>query len=290
MRWRCAARSSWRWRGWGRVARIRWSARSLLRGDDVGRRRLARRVRAGRTRRSSRITAAGDKPRGATLVVNLEPCAHHGKTPPCTDAIRAAGVASRGRRRARSRSRRAGRRRRFCSAPESRRSVGSARRGSGGAERAVSVLAAPQTTGRSSPSSSRHPSMAASPTRPAARTGCREPRRASTSTGCAPGSTRSRVGGTTALDGQSPAHGARPVIAAPAAGPHRVRSARDAQPRRVARADRARSADLGRRARRRRRRRTCPCSKHNGVRVFRPNTLAQAFAQLRLGRDPVVVV
>src|SRR5205814_869956 len=29
----------------------------------------------------------------ATLVVNLEPCAHHGKTPPCTDAIVAAGVA-----------------------------------------------------------------------------------------------------------------------------------------------------------------------------------------------------
>lgn len=35
---------------------------------------------------------AGERARGATLYVTLEPCAHHGKTPPCTDAIRAAGV------------------------------------------------------------------------------------------------------------------------------------------------------------------------------------------------------
>lgn len=31
--------------------------------------------------------------RGATLYVTLEPCSHHGKTPPCTDAIIAAGIA-----------------------------------------------------------------------------------------------------------------------------------------------------------------------------------------------------
>ncbi len=38
------------------------------------------------------LTAAGDRARGATLYVTLEPCCHHGKTPPCTDAIAAAGV------------------------------------------------------------------------------------------------------------------------------------------------------------------------------------------------------
>ena len=35
---------------------------------------------------------AGEKSRGATLFVNLEPCCHYGKTPPCTDAIIKAGI------------------------------------------------------------------------------------------------------------------------------------------------------------------------------------------------------
>jgi diaminohydroxyphosphoribosylaminopyrimidine deaminase/5-amino-6-(5-phosphoribosylamino)uracil reductase len=39
------------------------------------------------------LRAAGDRARGATLYVTLEPCAHHGKTPPCVDAIIGAGVA-----------------------------------------------------------------------------------------------------------------------------------------------------------------------------------------------------
>lgn len=38
------------------------------------------------------LNAAGGGARGATLYVTLEPCAHHGRTPPCTDAIIAAGV------------------------------------------------------------------------------------------------------------------------------------------------------------------------------------------------------
>jgi diaminohydroxyphosphoribosylaminopyrimidine deaminase/5-amino-6-(5-phosphoribosylamino)uracil reductase len=39
------------------------------------------------------LAAAGSRARGSDLYVTLEPCTHHGKTPPCTDAIIAAGVA-----------------------------------------------------------------------------------------------------------------------------------------------------------------------------------------------------
>jgi len=40
----------------------------------------------------SALNKAGDDARGATLYTTLEPCAHHGRTPPCVDAILAAGV------------------------------------------------------------------------------------------------------------------------------------------------------------------------------------------------------
>jgi diaminohydroxyphosphoribosylaminopyrimidine deaminase / 5-amino-6-(5-phosphoribosylamino)uracil reductase len=35
---------------------------------------------------------AGERARGATLYVTLAPCSHHGRTPPCTDAVAAAGI------------------------------------------------------------------------------------------------------------------------------------------------------------------------------------------------------
>ncbi|OOZ42700.1 riboflavin biosynthesis protein RibD [Solemya elarraichensis gill symbiont] len=38
------------------------------------------------------LAAAGEEAKGATLYVTLEPCCHHGKTPPCSDAVVKAGV------------------------------------------------------------------------------------------------------------------------------------------------------------------------------------------------------
>jgi diaminohydroxyphosphoribosylaminopyrimidine deaminase / 5-amino-6-(5-phosphoribosylamino)uracil reductase len=39
------------------------------------------------------LAMAGAAARGATVYVTLEPCCHHGRTPPCTDALIAAGIA-----------------------------------------------------------------------------------------------------------------------------------------------------------------------------------------------------
>src|SRR5690348_13513162 len=78
-------------RGWGRVAPNPLVGAVVLAGDTS----VAEGFHAeygGPHAEVVALRAAGERARGATLVVNLEPCSHHGKTPPCTDAIVAAGV------------------------------------------------------------------------------------------------------------------------------------------------------------------------------------------------------
>jgi diaminohydroxyphosphoribosylaminopyrimidine deaminase / 5-amino-6-(5-phosphoribosylamino)uracil reductase len=49
--------------------------------------------RAGRHAEPVALEAAGERARGATLYVTMEPCAHSGSTPPCVDAVLEAGIA-----------------------------------------------------------------------------------------------------------------------------------------------------------------------------------------------------
>jgi diaminohydroxyphosphoribosylaminopyrimidine deaminase/5-amino-6-(5-phosphoribosylamino)uracil reductase len=78
-------------RGWGRVAPNPLVGAVVARdGEVVGE---GWHTEYGRPHAEvEALRAAGEAARGATLYVTLEPCAHHGKTPPCTDAILAAGV------------------------------------------------------------------------------------------------------------------------------------------------------------------------------------------------------
>lgn len=64
----------------------------VVRGDEVVGEGWHRRA-GGPHAEVHALRAAGDAARGATMLVTLEPCCHHGKTPPCTDAIIAAGIA-----------------------------------------------------------------------------------------------------------------------------------------------------------------------------------------------------
>jgi diaminohydroxyphosphoribosylaminopyrimidine deaminase/5-amino-6-(5-phosphoribosylamino)uracil reductase len=78
-------------RGRGRTRPNPMVGAVLVRGDKVVGRGWH--ARAGSPHAEVRaLREAGEKARGARLYVNLEPCRHFGRTPPCTDAIVAAGV------------------------------------------------------------------------------------------------------------------------------------------------------------------------------------------------------
>jgi len=78
-------------RGWGRVAPNPLVGAVVLRdGASVG--EGFHEEFGGPHAEVNALARAGAAARGATVVVNLEPCAHSGKTPPCTEAILAAGV------------------------------------------------------------------------------------------------------------------------------------------------------------------------------------------------------
>ncbi|HWZ57492.1 MAG TPA: bifunctional diaminohydroxyphosphoribosylaminopyrimidine deaminase/5-amino-6-(5-phosphoribosylamino)uracil reductase RibD [Gemmatimonadaceae bacterium] len=78
-------------RGWGRTAPNPLVGAVLVRdGEVVGEGHHA--MYGGDHAEVAALRVAGDRARGATAYVTLEPCAHHGKTPPCADALIAAGV------------------------------------------------------------------------------------------------------------------------------------------------------------------------------------------------------
>ena len=79
------------WRGWGRVQPNPLVGAVVLAGGNA--------VGEGwhpeygeRHAEALALAAAGERARGATLVVTLEPCAHQGKQPPCIDMILQSGV------------------------------------------------------------------------------------------------------------------------------------------------------------------------------------------------------
>ena len=79
------------WQGWGRVAPNPLVGALVLRAGEV----LGEGWHAEfgeRHAEAAALEAAGEGARGATLVVTLEPCAHQGKQPPCTELVRRAGI------------------------------------------------------------------------------------------------------------------------------------------------------------------------------------------------------
>src|SRR6478735_12797192 len=79
------------WRGWGRVHPNPLVGAVVLAGGAV----VGEGWHAefgGPHAEAAALAAAGERARGGTLVVTLEPCAHQGKQPPCADLVIEAGV------------------------------------------------------------------------------------------------------------------------------------------------------------------------------------------------------
>src|SRR5215210_7563512 len=77
--------------GWGQTAPNPMVGAVIVHGDDVVGEGFHARF-GGDHAEVAALKAAGTRARGATVYVTLEPCAHVGKTPPCVDALIAAGV------------------------------------------------------------------------------------------------------------------------------------------------------------------------------------------------------
>ena len=79
-------------RGWGQVSPNPLVGAVVVQEERVVGRGYHDRY-GGRHAEAAALAAAGESARGATLLVNLEPCSHRGNTPPCTEAIIRAGIA-----------------------------------------------------------------------------------------------------------------------------------------------------------------------------------------------------
>ena len=79
-------------RGWGRVHPNPLVGALVVQGDAVVGEGWHAEYGAAHAEAVA-LAEAGERARGATLYVSLEPCNHHGKQPPCVDAILAAGIA-----------------------------------------------------------------------------------------------------------------------------------------------------------------------------------------------------